>query len=304
MRVLTIAALQIVPVIADPDATLARFEQRVEAARELFNGLQLVVAPELHLSASPPLLEEPEQYAGEVATTIPGPLTDRLAMLARQTRLWLVPGSVYERDADGRIRNTAFVVSPDGDLVAAYRKCFPWQPYETSAPGTRLVTFDIPRAGRVGLAICHDGIFPEVFRQLAWSGAELILQPTLTGTSDREAELVVARANAIVNQVHVVTVNAPSPVGNGRSAVFDPEGAVRYEAGAGEETLTVAIDFDAAARARTQGSFGMNRMWEQMDRHGPDLELPMYGGRYRPRPHEPDPAAATDGRTPQEVPTS
>ncbi len=77
--------------------------------------------------------------------------------------------------------------------------------------------------------------------QLAWMGAEAILQLTLTGTSDRDAEVVVARANAIVNQVHVVNVNAASPVGNGR-------------------------------------------LWEQLDAHGGDLELPMYDvGRYRPR---------------------
>jgi formamidase len=124
-----------------------------------------------------------------------------------------------------------------------------------------------------------------------------VLQPTLTGTSDREAEVIVARANAIVNQIHVVTVNAPDPVGNGRSAIVDPEGALRYESGSGEEVLTAAIDFDAVTRVRTHGSFGINRMWEQMDRHGPDLELPMYGGRYRPRPQ------GANNRQPQEVRT-
>jgi formamidase len=282
MRVLSLAALQVSPVAAAPERTLERFEERVRAARALFSDLQLVVAPELHLSACPGLLEERDDYAREVAVPVPGPLTERLGALARETRLWLVPGSVYERTPEG-ISNTALAIAPEGALVAAYRKCFPWQPYEQSVPGTELVTFPIEGIGRVGLAICHDGVFPEVFRQLAWSGAELVLQPTLTGTSDRDAELVVARANAITNQVHVVTVNASSPTGNGRSAVIDPEGVVRYEAGAGDEVLTAAVDFDAVAHARSRGSFGINRMWEQMDRHGPDLELPMYGGRYRPR---------------------
>jgi formamidase len=53
----------------------------------------------------------------------------------------------------------------------------------------------------VGLAICYDGFFPEVIRQLAWLGAEVVIQPTLTTTSDREAELIAARANAIFNQL-------------------------------------------------------------------------------------------------------
>ena len=72
------------------------------------------------------------------------------------------------------------MLSPDGELVATYRKCFPWQPYETVAAGPHVVCFDIDGIGRFGLAICHDGAFPEVFRQLAWAGAEAVFQVTLT----------------------------------------------------------------------------------------------------------------------------
>ena len=85
-----------------------------------------------------------------------------------------MPGSVYELASDGRIHNTALVLAPDGELVATYRKVFPWQPHEACAPGDGFVTFDIPEIGRIGLAICYDGSFPETFRQLAWMGAELI----------------------------------------------------------------------------------------------------------------------------------
>ena len=101
-----------------------------------------------------------------------------------------------------------------------------------------MVGFEIDGIGRVGLAVCHDGVFPEVFRQLTWDGAEAIIQVSLTRTSDRDAEIVVARANAIVNQVYLVNLNAAAPVGNGRSVVVDPEGIVWYEAGAGEEVVT------------------------------------------------------------------
>ena len=61
---------------------------------------------------------------------------------------------------------------------------------------------------------------------------------SLTPTSDREAEVAVARANAIVNQFHVVNINAGAPAGIGRSVVVDPEGTVRYEAGPSEEVIT------------------------------------------------------------------
>jgi formamidase len=145
------------------------------------------------------------------------------------------------------------------------------------------VCFDIDGVGRFGLAICHDGVFPEIFRSLAWQGAEAIFQVTLTDTSDRDMERVVVRANAYVNQVAVVNVNAAAPVGNGRSLVVDAEGAVRYEAGVAEEVVTAVLDLDAVARVRERGAFGINRLWDEMDRVGPGLELPLYGGRYRPR---------------------
>ena len=282
-RSLFVAGLQTAGVPGDPEATLEQLERNVRALRSTFDGLELVVAPELHLMALPPLLEEDGVPPAELAVDVPGPLMQQLGALARETRLWLIPGSVYERTADG-VANTAIVLSPDGELVASYRKCFPWQPYETTQPGTRTVCFDIEGVGRFGLAICHDGAFPEIFRSLAWEGAEAIFQVTLTGTSDRDAETVVARANAIVNQVAVVNVNAAAPVGNGRSLVIDPEGAVRYEAGVGEEVVTAVIDLDQVQRVRERGSFGINRLWEEMDRVGPGLELPMYGGSYQPRP--------------------
>ena len=281
-RSLFVAALQTAGVPGDPEATLAQLARNVRSLRSTFEGLQLVVAPELHLMALPPLLEEDGVSPEEIAIEIPSELTARLAALAGETGLWLVPGSVYERVGDG-VANTALVLSPAGELVATYRKCFPWQPYETTQPGTQTVCFDIDGVGRFGLAICHDGAFPEIFRSLAWQGAEAIFQVTLTGTSDRDAETVVARANAIVNQVAVVNVNAAAPVGNGRSLVIDPEGAVRYEAGVGEEVVTAVLDLDQVQRVRERGSFGINRLWDEMDRIGPGLDLPLYGG-YRPRP--------------------
>jgi formamidase len=281
-RSLLVAGLQNAGVPNDPDATFAELDRHVRALVSRFEGVQLVIAPELYLMAIPPMLDEMAASKEELATAVPGPLTERLGALARDAGVWLIPGSIYEQAEEG-VYNTAVVLSPEGELVASYRKCFPWQPYETTLPGREVVGFDIDGIGRIGLAICHDGVFPEVFRQLTWDGAEAILQVSLTRTSDRDAEIVVARANAIVNQVYLFNLNAAAPVGNGRSVVVDPEGIVWYEAGAGEEVVTAVLDFDSVALVRERGSFGLNRLLEQLDRHGGELDLPMYGGRYRPR---------------------
>jgi formamidase len=285
MRTLSIAALQTAPIARDPDATLERLAKRAPAIRAAVPHVQLLVLPELHLAAVPGLLDEGDGYAESVAVQLPGALSDRLGEIARAAKLWIVAGSVYERSDEGAIHNTAIVVTPQGGLMARYRKVFPWRPTERTAPGDGFVTFDIPEVGRIGLAICYDGFFPEVIRQLAWLGAEVVIQPTLTTTSDREAELVAARANAIFNQLYVVNLNASQPAALGRSVVVDPEGIVRAQAGEGEELLTDVLDLEAVERVRKFGVAGVSRMWEQLDSlDGDGPELPMYGGRIRPRP--------------------
>jgi formamidase len=281
VRALSLAALQTAPLPRDPQGTLGLLAGRVRALRATVPHAQLAVLPELHLSAPPPVLEEHSGYAREVAIEVPGPLTEALGRIAAESEIWLVPGSVYELAPDGRVHNTALVIAPDGELVATYRKVFPWQPHEACAPGDGFVTFDIPEVGRIGLAICYDGSFPETFRQLAWMGAELILQVNLTTTSDREQELVMARANAIFNQLYVVSLNAATPAGVGRSLIADPEGLVRVASGPGEEVLTDVLDLEAVERVRHFGTAGVSRMWEQMLREGPGIELPMYGGPVR-----------------------
>ncbi|MCW2551191.1 MAG: putative formamidase, partial [Mycobacterium sp.] len=277
MRTLTIAAIQTAPVAFDTEASWERFSARVHAVRDTFPHVQLVVVPELMLAAEAPLLQARGSWMNEVAEPIPGPTTGRASELAKETGLWLVPGSLYERGDDGKVYNTAIAVSPLGEVAATYRKVFPWQPYEHTTPGNEFVVFDIPDIGRVGLAICYDGSFPETVRQLAWLGAEVIIQPTLTTTRDREMELVCARANAWTNQLFVVNVNAADPAGVGASCIVDPEGTVRQQAGAGEEVLIDCLDLDAVDRVRTYGTFALNKPWDQIARHGADLKLPMYG---------------------------
>jgi predicted amidohydrolase len=258
VRTLSIVALQTAPVVGDPEATLERLAERAPRVRELAPHAQLLLLPELHLAAG---------CTDDGAVEVPGPLTERLGEIARASGLWLLPGTVFERGEAG-IHNTALAFSPEGELVARYRKVFPWRPHETCVRGDSFVTFDIPGAGRIGLSICYDGSFPESARELARQGAEVILQPSLTTTSDRDHELVMARANAIFNQLYVVSLNAAAPAGLGRSVVVDPEGLVRVRAGESEEVLTDVLDLDAVTRVRRFGTAGVSRMWDQLEREG------------------------------------
>ncbi|MGA5200351.1 carbon-nitrogen hydrolase family protein [Streptomyces variegatus] len=279
-RPLPIALVQAPPRPAT--APLSGFAEDVEQLLARFPQTRLAVYPELHLCGvdAPPASTEQLQDAAE---PLDGPRSRQLAELAGDLGIWLVPGTVCERGAGGELFNTAPVYSPDGRLAASYRKIFPWRPYEPYDPGDRFVVADLPDTGRIGLSICYDAWFPEVARHLAWMGAEVIVNPVMTTTADRAQELVLARANAIVNQVFVLSVNAAGSVGTGRSLVVDPEGRVRTEApDSGATVLTEVLDLDDVTRVRTFGTAGLNRMWNQFADTDAPLDLPLYGGRIEP----------------------
>ncbi|WP_457033921.1 carbon-nitrogen hydrolase family protein [Kitasatospora sp. P5_F3] len=276
-RIIGIAAAQVAPVPNDPEATLAKFEREVRTLASSMPALDLLVFPEYYLTGMGSF-DAPSApgYIDRVAEEIPGPLTDRLCALAAETGKWIVPGTIAERNGD-LLHNTALAISPEGEIVARYRKLFPWMPYERSVPGDEHVVFDIPGIGRFGLAICYDGWVPEIMRTLAWMGAEVILQPTYTRTSDRAQELVLARANAITNQVYVVNPNIGALFGTGRSVVTDPEGRLMAEGGSGEEFLTLFLDLDLVSTVREHGTAGLNALWKQLRDAAPPFPPALLG---------------------------
>lgn len=279
-RALTLLGLQSTPV--DPTDALDCMDRELRALLEEFPRSTMVVYPEFHTcrSTGSPTARA-EQYE-MLAEPLDGPRVTGLREVARRSRVWLVPGTVVERGSDGSLYNTAIAISPDGELKAAYRKMFPWRPLEPFRPGTEFVTFDVPGVGRIGLCICYDIWFPEVVRQLAWLGAELIVVPHHTPTVDREQELVLVRAAAIQNQVFVLDVNAAEPAGAGRSILADPEGLVRFQASSGPLLLNAAIDLDAVTHIRSYGTCGLNRMWSQFRPDDETVHLPLYDGRLDP----------------------
>lgn len=257
---LTVLAAQARPVPWDAEATLAGLERSVRLWRRTFPHVDLYLFPELFLSGEDPWTPGPPDHAQRVAEPVPGPLTERLGRLARSVGRWLCPGSIVER-AGRKLHNTALVFDPAGRLVARYRKVFPWKPYEELDRGTEPPpVFEIPGVGRAGVMICYDGWFPEMARSLAFRGAEVILHPTLTTTADREQELVLARANAIVNQCYVVNVNAVPSIGGGRSIGVDPHGRVLFELGLEEGFAIETLDLALVREAREHGSRGLSRL--------------------------------------------
>lgn len=298
-------AVRIIAVQAAPHALGASLDDFAAELRHILDedpSAQFVVFPELHLFGSetePPLsLEQRNDALRASAVPLDGELVRGLGAIARAAGVWLLPGSICERGPGGELFNTAVVFSPEGALVASYRKIFPWRPYEPYEPGDRFVVFDAPGIGRFGLSICYDAWFPEVTRHLAWMGAEVVLNIVKTTTPDRAQEVVLARANSIVNQTFTVSVNCAGPLGEGRSLIVDPEGATLAEStGAAAALLAYTLDLDQVTRAREHGTAGTNRMWEQFLPTDTPLELPLYAGRIDPHSWTPQPTLATSLET-------
>jgi predicted amidohydrolase len=194
------------------------------------------------------------------AEAFPGPAESACCKAARDNKVWLITGSVFECDGD-KIYNTASVIDPQGAVVARYRKIFPWFPYEAGIePGDHFTVFDVPGVGRIGVSICYDIWFPEHARTLAWMGAEMIVNPSLTNTIDRDVELSLARATAAQNQCFLFNVNGAGTAGFGRSIVCGPGGEVLHQASIGREVFALEFDFDIITRARERGWHGLGQV--------------------------------------------
>ena len=179
--------------------------------------------------------------------------------LAKKYDTWLIPGTFHEFE-DDVIYNTCPVINNEGELVAKARKLYPWLPYENQiTPGNEICTFEYPGAGIIGVHICYDLWFPETSRALAMAGAELIINPTLTPTQDREIETVMVRATAAQQQCYYLDVNSVGEQGCGQSIACDPEGNVLHASDNKEDIFSVEVDFDFVRNSRKNGIMGLGQ---------------------------------------------
>ena len=193
------------------------------------------------------------------AQIMPGYAEDTFCQMAAHHQIWLIPGSIFEQRGE-LIFNTAPVIDPNGNVIGRYRKMFPFRPYEMNVEaGTEFLVFDIPDVGRFGISICYDMWFPETSRTLAAMGAEVIIHPTMTDTIDRDVELPIARATAVINQCYFFDINGCGDGGVGRSIIVGPSGYVIHEAGNGEETIPVEVNLDRVRREREVGIRGLGQ---------------------------------------------
>ncbi|MDP3512471.1 MAG: carbon-nitrogen hydrolase family protein [Sulfuritalea sp.] len=256
-----IAAVQMIsgPEVAPNLATAGRLIAEAAAA-----GAQLVALPEYF-----PLIgaTDTDRLAARESDGT-GPMQDFLAATARRHGLWLVGGSIPLMARDpAKLRNSCLVYNPQGERVARYDKIHLFnfhkgdEAYDEAATierGDQLVSFDTP-LGRVGVAICYDLRFPELFRALAQLPNPLdllVLPAAFTETTGRAHWEILLRARAVENQCYVLAAaqGGRHPTGrltHGNSMIIDPWGEILARMDKGEGVVLAELNRQYLVDTRT-----------------------------------------------------
>jgi N-carbamoylputrescine amidase len=262
----------------DAEANLAKAVGQIRRAAA--QGAQLVCLPELFRTPYFCQREDPSLF--DLAEPIPGPSTERLAAVARETGC-VVIGSLFERRTAGVYHNTAVVLDANGALAGIYRKMhipddpLYYEKYYFTPGDLGFRAFDT-RCGRIGTLVCWDQWYPEAARLTALQGALVLFYPTAIGWHPREkaafgmgqhqAWELMQRSHAVANGVYVVAVNrvgheGPADAGLefwGGSFVSDPFGAVLARAShEAEEVLLVECDLRRVEETRRHWPFLRDR---------------------------------------------
>ena len=233
----------------DTERNLATADRLVRDAAA--RGAQLIVLPEKWS-----VLGRPEQVAAG-AQPLDGECVSWARAIARELHLDLVAGSIVEQLPDGRRANTCVHVAPDGEIAAVYRKLHMFDvevdgtryaESEQETPGDQIVCTALRDGTELGLSICYDIRFPELYRVLVDRGAQVITVPSaFTLATTRDHWEVLVRARAIENQAFVIAANqvGPHPAGQhsgGRSMIVDPWGIVLAQAPDSECHISAELD--------------------------------------------------------------
>ncbi|GAA5024606.1 carbon-nitrogen family hydrolase [Streptomyces siamensis] len=217
-------------------------------------GDDLVVLPELWTAGAWAYDDWQRDAEG-----IDGPTAEIMSAAARAAGSWLHAGTIVERDRDGTLYNTALLFDRTGDLRGSYRKIhrYGFDTGEATLMGGGRDIVTVPTDfGVVGLAICYDLRFPELFRGLLDAGAELVVVPAAWPAARLNHFQLLTRTRALEEQVFLLACDAAGTHGGmrqaGHSVVVDPWGTVLGETGAEEETATVDVEMAEVARIRSE----------------------------------------------------
>jgi predicted amidohydrolase len=246
---------------ADPSALVRNTEKVAQHYQSAADDSDLVVFPELILTGYIPLKgydQAKKRVLAEVAARVAGEALPRLAALTQGRRAAMICGFMEPTSVRYEMHNSVAVLQ-DGKILGVYRKMhLPVEENHYFVPGDEAVVVDC-RAGRVGLNICYDIVFPEAARLAALQGAELLCVPSNWLAIEDLQRLgdILPVARALEHQMHVVFVNGVGELEvrgrrwslYGASTIVDAAGCKVARAGSGEEMLKGLLPASSLADA-------------------------------------------------------
>jgi len=278
------------------DRMLAMIDAAV-VGYEPFGDVRLIAFPEFAHSA--PIYLMPQELLAKLAVPVPNEHTDRYVRKSKERKVYIQTGTFLETDPKypGHVFNTTCLVGPDG-ILCKYRKVNPWIPWEVHASPHDLRGYSEPlfpvadtEIGKIGCAICYDWLFPEAIRELALSGAEVLVRVSAYmdpwgATPPMDWWTVVNRCRALENMAYVVAANQGASLANyppfswpGGSMVVDYDGRILAQAdpGAGEKIVVAPIDV-AALRAERERRTGHHMLGHLRTESHIAARRPIYPG--------------------------
>ncbi len=221
------------------------------------SGANIVCLPELFHSGYD--LNILKNRLSEASADVPGPVTDELGKKASQHKIYVIAGLIERGEIPGTVYVSAVLIAPNGELQGRYRKVHLSDAYLEYhfRPGQDFPVFETSY-GKIGMIICYDADFPESSRILAVKGAELIFCPSAWAKPLEFEYDIVHRANALANQLYMVTVNHVGTEGEyeyfGKSIFIDPRGRIIADASNKERIITGTFDLDMVIKERLEGA--------------------------------------------------
>lgn len=250
-----VLGIQITPEIGNKEANLKKAKYYLQ--ENSWFKPDLVILPEVFNTGV-----GKGQLLQELAEPVPGSETSELMSgLALKYKTNIIAGSIMEKCSDEKYYNTSAVFGRSGEILGKYQKIHMFSYYGsnegefvTAGTSSTVIETDI---GKIGLSVCYDLRFPELYRALTYAGAEIIVCPAAWPYPRLEHWMALNKARAIENQVYFISLNQVGKAGNarvnlGHSMIINPWGDIVASAGGEEGVMMAEIDLDMVRKLREE----------------------------------------------------